>query len=104
MVKGARTQVSVALSGTAHGVGVGMHETPTLAELQELIAALEAEIARLRPIEAAAREAHAFYAGRRPGFAPSYPRDVLQAIFEADKPRRRGKPRSSRSPSRRKRT
>jgi hypothetical protein len=64
-----------------------MNKTPTIEDLQRQIAALEAEIARLRPIEAAAREAHAFYAGRRRGFAPSYPRDVLVAIFEQDKPK-----------------
>lgn len=56
------------------------------------IAALVAELERLREeraelahIVAAAREAHAFFEGRRPGFAPSYPRDVLRAAFaEAD--------------------
>jgi hypothetical protein len=50
--------------------------------------ALRAELERLREshadlerIVAAAREAHAFFEGRRPGFAPSYPRDVLRAAF-----------------------
>ena len=82
-----------------------MSETQTRTELQRQIATLETEIDRLRPIEAAAREAHAFFAGRRPGFAPSYPRDVLQAVFEPDKPKRRGgAQRSTRSPSRRKQT
>ena len=65
-------------------------------DVQEQIAQLEAEIARLRMIEAAAREAYAFLAGRRPGFAPSYPRDVLQAVFEADKPKRRARAQSRR--------
>jgi hypothetical protein len=64
-----------------------MSKTPTFDVLQRQIAALEAEIARLRPIEAAAHEAHAFYAGRRRGFAPSYPRDVLAAVFKQDKPK-----------------
>jgi hypothetical protein len=63
---------------------------------EQQIAALEAEIARLRAIEAAAREAHAFFAGRRPGFAPSYPRDVLQAVFEPDKPKARPRARQRR--------
>lgn len=62
-----------------------MIKTPTVEDLQQQLAALEAELARLRPIEAAAREAYAFYAGRRRGFAPSYPRDVLTAVFEQDK-------------------
>jgi hypothetical protein len=57
------------------------------------MAALEAELARLRPIEAAAREAYAFLAGRRPGFAPTYARDVLLAAFEPNASR----PRSSMS-------
>lgn len=56
------------------------------------IDALRAELGRLRErlaeleqIAAAAREAHAFFEGRRPGFAPSYPRDVLRTAFaEAD--------------------
>lgn len=55
-----------------------------------------AELERLRPIEAAAREAHAFFSGRRPGFAPGYPRDVLRAALEPDRPAhpsRRGRPR-----------
>jgi hypothetical protein len=69
-----------------------------MTDVQQQIAQLEAEIARLRIIEAAAREAHAFFAGRRPGFALSYPRDVLQAVFEPDKPKGR-----ARSQSRRKR-
>lgn len=46
---------------------------------------LRAQLAELEPIVAAAREAHAFFEGRRPGFAPGYPRDVLRAAFaEAD--------------------
>jgi hypothetical protein len=39
----------------------------------------------LRPIAAAAQEAYAFFAGRRPGFAPSYGRDVLVAAFQPAK-------------------
>ena len=46
--------------------------TPTIEELQLQIGSLEAELLRLRPIEAAAREACAFLVGRRPGFAPTY--------------------------------
>ena len=49
---------------------------------------LNAELQRLREqqvalerIVAAAREAHAYFEGRRPGFAPEYPRDVLRAAF-----------------------
>jgi hypothetical protein len=76
-----------------------MNSTPTLAELQGQLAALEAEVARLRPIEAAAREAYAFFAGRRPGFAASYPRDVLQAVLDAETS---GRPRRATAPSRRK--
>lgn len=52
------------------------------------ITALSAEVERLRAahadlerIVAAAREAHAFFEGRRPGFAPTYPRDVLREAF-----------------------
>jgi len=63
------------------------------------IAELEAELERLRPIEAAAREAHAFFSGRRPGFAPSYPRDILRAALEPGKPARPAKARSRRRPS-----
>lgn len=59
-----------------------MEALPTVEALQRQIAALEAELARLRPIEAAAREAYAFFAGRRPGFAPSYARDVIVSAFE----------------------
>jgi hypothetical protein len=77
-----------------------MSTTPTLAELQQRIAALEAELARLRPIEAAAREACAFFAGRRPGFAPSYPRDVLKAVFA---PQASRQSRRATAPGRRKR-
>lgn len=47
------------------------------------IAELEAELARLRPIAAAAQEARAFLEGRRPGFAPSYPLQVLTAALNA---------------------
>ncbi|KAB8140051.1 hypothetical protein F8S13_25595 [Chloroflexia bacterium SDU3-3] len=65
-----------------------MDDTESQAELRQRIAALEAELAQLRAIEAAAREAHAFFAGRRPGFAMTYPRDILGAALEPDKPRR----------------
>ena len=58
-----------------------MTSAPTIESLQQQIAELEAELARLRPIEAAAREAYAFFAGRRPGFAPTYARDVIIAAF-----------------------
>lgn len=69
-----------------------MEALPTVESLQRQIAALEAELARLRPIEAAAREAYAFFAGRRPGFAHSYARDVIVAAFEpASKTARRAK-------------
>lgn len=62
------------------------------------LAALRAELERLRErqaelerIAAAAREAHAFFEGRRPGFAPSYPRDVLRAaLADADAAEGRG--------------
>jgi hypothetical protein len=67
-----------------------MTDAPDLGALQQRIAELEAELERLRPIEAAAREALAFFAGRRPGFAPTYPRDVLQNALE---PQRAGAPR-----------
>ena len=70
-----------------------MNTTPTIEALQQQIAALEAELARLRPLEAAAREAYAFFVGRRPGFAPTYARDVLLAAFEPNSTR----PRNSRS-------
>jgi hypothetical protein len=75
-----------------------MSRTPTIEALQQRVAALEAELARLRPLEAAAREAYAFFVGRRPGFAPTYARDVLLAAFEPGAPRAR-----SRSPKRHKR-
>lgn len=47
------------------------------------IAEMEAELARLRSIEQAAKEARAFMEGRRPGFPPSYPLDVLRAALNA---------------------
>jgi hypothetical protein len=76
-----------------------MSTPPTTEALQQQVAALEAELTRLRPIEAAAREAYAFFAGRRPGFAATYPRDVIVAAFEPGAAQR-SKP--SRSPKRRK--
>ena len=63
-------------------------DTSEIEALRRRVSELEAELARLRPIEAAAREAHAFFAGRRPGFAPSYPRDVIVAAIEPGKPRK----------------
>ena len=70
-----------------------MSTTLTIEELQQQIAALEAELARLRPLEAAAREAYAYFVGRRPGFAPTYACDVLLAAFGPNTTR----PRNSRS-------
>jgi hypothetical protein len=70
-----------------------MSTPPTIEMLQQQIAALEAELARLRSLEAAAREAYAFFVGRRPGFAPTYARDILLAAFEPNTTR----PRSNRS-------
>lgn len=70
-----------------------MDTTPAIEALQQRITALEAELAHLRPLEAAAREAYAFFVGRRPGFAPTYARDVIVAAFEPNATR----PRSSRS-------
>jgi hypothetical protein len=59
-----------------------MSTPQTIESLQQRIAALEAELARVRPFEAAAREAHAFFTGRRPGFPATYARDVILAVFE----------------------
>jgi hypothetical protein len=74
----------------------------TVEALQQQITALEAEIERLRPIEAAAREAYAFFVGRRPGFAPSYARDVLVAALEPNTARPRNRrPKPTRSTKRR---
>jgi hypothetical protein len=82
-----------------------MSTTPTIEALEQQIAALEAELARLRPLEAAAREAYAFFAGRRPGFAPTYARDVLLAAFEPNTSRpRNSRSRRTRSMKRRKQT
>jgi hypothetical protein len=58
-------------------------------KIAERMDALEIELDELRPIAAAAREAYAFLSGRRPGFAPSYAYDVLRAVLEPDKPRKR---------------
>lgn len=68
-----------------------MSTPPAIEALQRQITELEAELARLRPIEAAAREAYAFFAGRRPGFAPTYPREIIMAAFEPNitRPRKR---------------
>jgi hypothetical protein len=75
-----------------------MSTIPTIEALQQQITALEAELARLRPLEAAAREAYAFFVGRRPGFTPTYARDVIVAAFEPNRPRSRNRrPKSTRS-------
>lgn len=80
-----------------------MSTPPTIEALQRQIAELEAELTRLRPIEAAAREAYAFFAGRRPGFAPTYPREIIIAAFEPNPTRPRKRPSgSTRSVKRRK--
>ncbi len=60
---------------------------------------LEAELEELRPLVAAAKEAYAFLSGRRPGFAPSYPYDVLRSAIEPEKPRKARKPRVKRKVS-----
>lgn len=73
--------------------------SPSSDDLLRRVAELEAELERLRPIEAAAREAHAFFSGRRHGFAPSYPRDILRAALEPDRPARPAKARSRGRPS-----
>lgn len=75
----------------------------TIEALQERVTELEAELVRLRPIEEAAREAHAFFAGRRPGFPPTYPRDIICAAFEPNPPPgHRRRPAPARSSKRRK--
>lgn len=56
-------------------------------ELRARIAKLEAELERLRPLEAMANEAYAYYKGKRPGFPASYPRDILMAAYEPNKPK-----------------
>lgn len=56
-------------------------DTPSPDDLAALIAELEIECARLRTVEAAAKEARAFLEGRRPGFAASYALDVLKAAL-----------------------
>ncbi|HEU5100241.1 MAG TPA: hypothetical protein VFU22_14535 [Roseiflexaceae bacterium] len=73
-----------------------MPTDPAIEALQQRIAVLEAELARLQPIGAAAQEAYAFFAGRRPGFAASYGRDVLVAAFEPSGTRRTKKRGSTR--------
>jgi hypothetical protein len=65
--------------------------------LRQQVKRLEAELESLRPLAAAAREAYAFLSGRRPGFAPSYPYDVLRSAVEPDKPRKTRKPRVKRT-------
>lgn len=62
---------------------------PTLDELEQRVAAFEAELARLRSVEAVAQEAYAFLASRRRGFSLTYVRDVLQAGLQLDKPKQR---------------
>ena len=49
--------------------------------MQARLVELEADVTRLRQIEAAAREARAFLEGRRPGFAATYALDVLRAAL-----------------------
>jgi hypothetical protein len=81
-----------------------MSQAITIEALQQHIAALEAELTRLHPIEAAAREAYAFLAGRRPGFAHNYARDVLAAALESNKPGSgNSRPKPTQSTKRRKR-
>jgi hypothetical protein len=65
---------------------------PQTQDLEERIEALEEELEELRPLAAAAREAYAFLAGRRPGFAPSYAHDILRAALEPEKPRKKRPP------------
>ena len=60
-------------------------------KLQARIFELENELEELRPLAAAAKEVFAFLSGRRPGFAPSYPYDVLHAAIEPEMPRKRRK-------------
>jgi hypothetical protein len=80
-----------------------MSTPPTIEALKAHIVELETELERLRSIEAAAREAYAFFAGRRPGFAPTYPRDIIIAAFEPNPTRARKRPSgSTRSVKRRK--
>lgn len=52
-----------------------------IAALRDEVEHLREAHAQLERLAAAAREAHAFFEGRRPGFAPSYPRDVLRDAF-----------------------
>jgi hypothetical protein len=61
-----------------------MTDEPT--DPDERIAELEAEVKRLRQVEAAAREARAFLEGRRPGFAATYALDVLRAALSGAAP------------------
>lgn len=78
-----------------------MSTAVTIEALQQRIAELEAELARVRPLEAAAREAYAFLVGRRPGFAPTYARDILSAAFEPKTARpRKARPKPTRSAKR----
>jgi hypothetical protein len=80
-----------------------MSTAPPIEALQQQIAALEAELARLRSLEAAAREAYAFFIGRRPGFALTYARDILLAAFEPNTTRpRRNRSKRTQSMKRRK--
>jgi hypothetical protein len=66
-------------------------------ELRKRVEELEAELEKLRPLAAAAKEAYAFLSGRRRGFAPSYAYDVLRSAIEPEKPRKpRVKPGASR--------
>jgi hypothetical protein len=58
-----------------------MEEASEIETLRARLAELEAEVLRLRPIEAAAKEAIAFWEGRRPGFAVAYPQEILRAAM-----------------------
>jgi hypothetical protein len=70
-----------------------MKEASEIEILTARIAELEEEILRLRPIEAAAKEAIAFWAGRRPGFAAHYPQEILRTAIGSPKRRRTAPPR-----------
>ena len=72
-----------------------MEEASEIETLRVRLAELEEEVLRLRPIEAAAKEAIAFWEGRRPGFAMAYPQEILRAAMGSPKRRRPAPPRRS---------
>lgn len=76
-----------------------MEEGSEIEILRARLAELEEEVLRLRPIEAAAKEAIAFWEGRRPGFAVAYPQEILRTAMGSPKRRR---PAASRRPTTRK--